>query len=95
MLATRKFIFISIIFLIAGVGSVSAAPFSKIQSNFLDCLQRETVPVSIYLINGIKLQGIIGAFDASVIILNNSVKELVYQNSISYIAPAGGVCAIN
>lgn len=68
--------------------TASAEAFSKIQNNFLDCLQRNTVPVTIYLINGTSVQGTIGAFDSSVIMLNNVNQQMVYQNAISNLQPA-------
>ena len=79
--------------------TATAAPFSKIQNDFLDCLQRELVPVSIYLENGIKLQGQIGGFDSSVIILTNAENQMVFQNAIATIVPARsttgeGTCSI-
>ena len=56
--------------------------------NFLEELQRERIPVSIFLVNGIKLQGQIEDFDSSVILLKNSVSQLVYKHAISTVVPS-------
>ncbi|HRF13300.1 MAG TPA: RNA chaperone Hfq, partial [Candidatus Accumulibacter phosphatis] len=44
-----------------------------LQDPFLNTLRRERVPVSIYLVNGIKLQGQVDSFDQYVVLLKNSV----------------------
>ncbi len=66
---------------------------SKIQSlqdPFLNSLRRERVPVAIYLVNGIKLQGHVEAFDQFVVLLKNTVSQMVYKHAISTIVPARG-----
>ena len=45
----------------------------SLQDPFLNALRKEKVPVSIYLVNGIKLQGQIDSFDQFVVLLRNSV----------------------
>jgi host factor-I protein len=62
-----------------------------LQDPFLNALRRESVPVSIFLINGIKLQGQIDSFDQFVILLKNSVNQMVYKHAISTIVPARNV----
>ncbi|HQT42878.1 MAG TPA: RNA chaperone Hfq, partial [Halothiobacillus sp.] len=52
-----------------------------------NALRREHVPVSIYLRNGIKLQGQIDSFDNFVVLLKNNVSQLVYKHAISTIVP--------
>ncbi|MDW2321331.1 RNA chaperone Hfq [Vibrio sp. 1159] len=54
----------------------------------LECLKAETIPLSIYLVNGIKLQGQVSSFDDNVIVLQNTVKQTVYKHAISTIVPA-------
>jgi host factor-I protein len=49
------------------------------------------VPVSIYLVNGIKLQGQIDSFDQFVILLKNTVNQMVYKHAISTIVPERNV----
>lgn len=62
-----------------------------LQDPFLNVLRKERVPVSIYLVNGIKLQGQIEAFDQFVVLLKNSVSQMVYKHAISTIVPARNV----
>ena len=59
-----------------------------LQEPFLNALRKEKVPVSIYLVNGIKLQGQVDSFDQYVIILKNTVNQMVYKHAISTIVPA-------
>ncbi|HET7649431.1 MAG TPA: RNA chaperone Hfq [Gammaproteobacteria bacterium] len=60
----------------------------SLQEPFLNTLRREKVPVSIYLVNGIKLQGQIDSFDQFVILLKNSVSQMVYKHAISTVVPS-------
>lgn len=60
----------------------------SLQDPFLNALRRERVPVSIYLVNGIKLQGQIEAFDQFVILLKNTVSQMVYKHAISTVVPS-------
>ena len=60
----------------------------SLQDPFLNALRRERVPVSIYLVNGIKLQGQIESFDQYVVLLRNTVTQMVYKHAISTITPA-------
>ena len=62
-----------------------------LQDPFLNALRREKIPVSIFLINGIKLQGQIESFDQFVILLKNTVSQMVYKHGISTIVPARNV----
>lgn len=63
----------------------------SLQDPFLNTLRKERVPVSIYLVNGIKLQGIVESFDQFVISLKNTVSQMVYKHAISTVVPARGV----
>ena len=58
-----------------------------LQDSFLSDLASKKVSVSIYLVNGIKLHGEVETFDESVILLKNSVSQMVYKHSISTIVP--------
>jgi host factor-I protein len=71
------------------------AKAQSLQDPFLNALRRENVPVSIYLVNGIKLQGQIDSFDQFVILLKNSVNQMVYKHAISTIVPARNVTIAN
>ena len=59
-----------------------------LQEPFLNALRKERIPVSIYLVNGIKLQGPVESFDQFVVLLGNTVSLLVYKHAISTIVPA-------
>jgi host factor-I protein len=67
------------------------AKAQSLQDPFLNALRRENVPVSIFLMNGIKLQGQIDSFDQFVILLKNSVNQMIYKHAISTIVPARNV----
>ncbi len=62
-----------------------------LQDPFLNLLRKEKVPVSIYLVNGIKLQGQIDSFDQFVVLLKNSVNQMVYKHAISTVVPSRNV----
>jgi len=62
-----------------------------LQDPFLNALRKEHVPVSIYLVNGIKLQGHIESFDQYVVLLRNTVTQMVYKHAISTVVPARAV----
>ena len=63
-----------------------------LQDPFLNALRKEHVPVSIYLVNGIKLQGQVESFDQYVVLLRNtSVTQMVYKPAISTVVPARAV----
>jgi host factor-I protein len=63
----------------------------SLQDPFLNALRKERVPVAIYLVNGIKLQGQIDSFDQFVVLLKNSVNQMVYKHAISTVVPARNV----
>jgi host factor-I protein len=63
----------------------------QLQDPFLNQLRKEHVPVSIYLVNGIKLQGQIESFDQYVVLLRNTVTQMVYKHAISTVVPSRAV----
>lgn len=63
----------------------------SLQDPYLNALRRERIPVSIYLVNGIKLQGQIESFDQFVILLKNTVSQMVYKHAISTVVPARSI----
>lgn len=67
---------------------MSANKGQTLQDPFLNALRREHIQVSIYLVNGIKLQGQIDAFDQYVVLLKNTVTQMVYKHAISTVVPA-------
>ncbi|MBM7332947.1 MAG: RNA chaperone Hfq [Alcanivorax sp.] len=60
----------------------------SLQDPFLNALRKERIPVSIFLVNGIKLQGQIESFDQYVVLLKNAVSQMVYKHAISTVVPA-------
>ncbi len=62
-----------------------------LQDPFLNALRKERVPVSIYLVNGIKLQGHVESFDQFVVLLRNTVSQMVYKHAISTVVPTRNV----
>lgn len=60
---------------------------NKLQDTFLEQLCNEKTPVSVFLINGIKLHGMVDDFDEHVIMLKNAVTQMVYKHAISTVVP--------
>lgn len=63
----------------------------SLQDPFLNALRKERIPVSIYLVNGIKLQGQVESFDQFVILLKNTVSQMVYKHAISTVVPSRAI----
>ena len=59
-----------------------------LQDPFLNALRKEKIQVSIYLVNGIKLQGFVDSFDQYVVLLKNNITQMVYKHAISTIVPS-------
>jgi len=59
-----------------------------LQDPYLNTLRKERVPVSIFLVNGIKLQGQIESFDQFVVLLKNTVSQMIYKHAISTVVPS-------
>ena len=68
-----------------------SAKAQMLQDPFLNALRKDRVQVAIYLVNGIKLQGHVDAFDQYVILLKNTVTQMVYKHAISTIVPSKSV----
>lgn len=64
---------------------------APVQDPFLNILRKEHIPVSIFLVNGIKLQGQIDSYDQFVILLKNAVNQMIYKHAISTIVPSKSV----
>lgn len=62
-----------------------------LQDTFLTALKNQQVSVSIFLISGIKLHGVVGDFDEHVIMLKHSITQMVYKHAISTIVPSADV----
>ncbi len=63
----------------------------NLQEPFLNKLRKESIPVSVFLVNGIKLQGTISNFDQFAIVLKNSVSQMIYKHAISTVVPSRAV----
>ena len=63
----------------------------SLQDPYLNALRKDRTPVSVYLVNGIKLQGHIESFDQFVVVLRNSVSQMVYKHAISTVVPSRNV----
>jgi host factor-I protein len=73
------------------LGGTVMSKGQSLQEPFLNALRRERVPVAIYLVNGIKLQGQVESFDQFVVLLKNSVSQMIYKHAISTVVPARNV----
>jgi host factor-I protein len=63
----------------------------NLQDTFLNALRKEHTPVSIFLVNGIKLQGRIDSCDQYVIMLKTTISQMVYKHALSTIVPGKAV----
>ena len=64
----------------------------NLQETFLNQLRKEKLSVTVFLINGVKLQGIITWFDNfSILLKRDSHIQLVYKHSISTIMPSESI----
>ena len=61
---------------------------TNLQDSFLNQITKDNIPVSVYLLNGIKLQGQVKSFDQYVIVLSGNTPQLIYKHSISTIVPS-------
>jgi host factor-I protein len=84
----------SSISIVAGIQESQESNMSKgqsLQDPFLNALRKDKIPVSIYLVSGIKLQGQIESFDQFVILLKNTVNQMIYKSAISTVVPSRAV----
>ena len=65
--------------------------YQLLQDPFLNVLRKEKVPVSIFLVNGIKLHGVVDSFDQYVVMLKNSITQMVYKHAISTVVPSRAI----
>ena len=69
-----------------------AAKSASLQDHFLNAVRRSHQSVSLFVLKGVKLQGLIGGFDPYVVELRRSgASQLVYKHSIATIVPAAPV----
>ena len=60
---------------------------NNLQDRFLNKLRKDKIEVSIFLVNGIKLEGVIESFDQYTILLKNKITQSVYKHAVSTIVP--------
>lgn len=60
---------------------------NKLQDIFLDALRKDSVPVSVFLVNGIKLHGMIDDFDEHVIMLKGTITQMIFKHAVSTVVP--------
>lgn len=65
---------------------------NSLQDSFLDVLREQNIQVSIFLVNGIKLHGVVDGFDQHVVMLKSAVTQMIYKQAISTIVPS---CMVN
>jgi host factor-I protein len=64
----------------------------NVQDVFLNHVRKNKLPVTVFLINGVKLQGVISWFDNfSVLLRRDGHVQLVYKHAISTVMPAGPI----
>jgi len=68
---------------------------SDIQEKFLNDLVHSGEQVAVFLINGIKLHGVIDKFDNNVLFLKNTITQMVYKHAISTVVPASHLKPVN
>lgn len=59
----------------------------QLQDTFLNQLRKDKTSVSVFLVNGIKLQGKIESFDQYVVFLENGSKQMIFKHAISTVVP--------
>ena len=65
---------------------------SKVQEEFLSDIQSKEIAVTVFLINGVKLQGVITYFDeASILLRRDGHTQLIYKHAVSTIMPSSSV----
>ncbi|HUN49616.1 MAG TPA: RNA chaperone Hfq, partial [Candidatus Sulfotelmatobacter sp.] len=64
----------------------------NVQDVFLNHVRKSKTPVTVFLVNGVKLQGVISWFDNfSVLLRRDGHVQLVYKHAISTVMPAGPI----
>jgi host factor-I protein len=71
---------------------MAAEKSQNVQDVFLNHIRKGKIPVTVFLINGVKLQGIVTWFDNfSVLLRRDAHSQLVYKHAISTVMPAGPI----
>lgn len=65
---------------------------ASLQDTFLNAVRRQKIPLTIFLVNGVKLQGVVSWFDSFCVLLRRDGQaQLVYKHAISTIMPVQNV----
>ncbi len=59
----------------------------SLQDSYLNTLRKEKMPVVIYLTNGVRLKGVVKAFDSFVILIKETSQQMIYKHAVSTIVP--------
>ena len=61
----------------------------NLQDIFLNNARKEKIPVTIYLMNGVKVEGIVKGFDSYIVLLESGNKQqnMIYKHAVSTIIP--------
>ncbi|MCZ6722056.1 MAG: RNA chaperone Hfq [Alphaproteobacteria bacterium] len=71
---------------------MAAEKSQNVQDVFLNHVRKNKLPVTVFLVNGVKLQGVISWFDNfSVLLRRNGHVQLVYKHAISTVMPAQAI----
>jgi host factor-I protein len=75
-----------------GVSPMSNEKTQNVQDVFLNHIRKNKIPVTIFLINGVKLQGVVSSFDNFCLLLRRDGHvQLVYKHAVSTVMPAAVV----
>ena len=70
-----------------GAEGMTNSKSQSLQDNYLNQLRKDKIPVIVYLTNGVRLKGVVKAFDSFVILLKESTQQLIYKHAVSTIVP--------
>ncbi len=82
---------VAYVYMITASKELSMDKIQQVQDPFLNALRKERIPLSIFLKNGIKLQGTIESFDQYIVMLKNVTTQAVYKHAISTVVPSSNV----
>lgn len=61
----------------------------NLQDTFLNYIRREKIPVTMFLMNGFQLRGVVRSFDSFVVLIDaDGRQQMIYKHAISTVAPA-------
>jgi host factor-I protein len=64
----------------------------SLQDTFLDYVREQKTPVTVFLVNGVKLQGVVASFDNfSIVLVRDGFSQLIYKHAISTVMPSSPI----